>query len=553
MDQPDRLSSRPDRRDLLIALAVTAAGVAFHLFYIHHGVRNWIDLGVAASDAVRILDGDHFGRDFVAPYGPGRYYLTALWFLLFGTSLFTMNLLYLCLMAITNLITYLLARRFLPRSLALAVAFLVVAAHGPVHKIFISLFSVLFFWAAFRALERRTLFAGFLMGLTGAVSGFFRYDVGALALLGGILVTVAVVLSGLSRTPRAGRPVPRPCGEASQTPPPSDRLRGALRLTAGFLAGGGIVVLPAGMALLLFCDAAWVFDHILHRIEIFDFVRYDDPTLDLLLTSGEDGALLEGVLTLLLLAGPFAALAFGVYDVFVKKKGVPGVQLLLLGLAGIFLLNQWRLIPRFIRLMQAGPFLFTGLAVLAFRVRGLCEIPAVRRRALLCRAACTAPFLAVFFFLVAMGWYLWEYTGYQSQDSVAVLRSNESFMGLERGQCWVRRKRCSEMESVIGLVQKLTEKGEPILAGPACPIVYFLADRPNPTPCSDSYLYFRNESAETEMIEAVERREVRLFVDWPRPIGGLSIEDAAPRLYAYIKRNFVVREQVGRFVVMMRR
>ena len=39
---------RRDRLDLVIAFAIAAAATLFHLLYFNHGVRNWVDLGVAA-------------------------------------------------------------------------------------------------------------------------------------------------------------------------------------------------------------------------------------------------------------------------------------------------------------------------------------------------------------------------------------------------------------------------------------------------------------------------------------------------------------------------
>jgi len=537
-------SSRPlDRRDILVAAAVAVAATLFHLLYFNHGVRNWVDLGVAAADAERILGGDVFGRDFMAPYGPGRYYLTALWFSLFGTSLFALNCLFLCLMTVVDVLTYLLARRFVARPYALAAALLAAAAHGPIHKVYIGLFSVLFLWAACRAIERRTFGAGAVMGLAAALAVLFRYDVGAIAVCCGFAL---VVLSA-----------PRVTGGEGF---------GALKPAAAGFAGGGLALaVPVGAAFFVWADPGWIIGHILQRIEAFDYVRVDEPGLVELVSSGRAGNILEAALPVLFLATPFVVTAIGAYDALVRRRGAPAILLLVLGLMGVFLLNQWRLIPRFLRLMQAGPVLYVGMVLIADRLRGL----SARRP----RLGAAAASCAVAALLCAMAVFVWTRTGTASQDSVAVLRHEESYMELERARCWVAKKRGEKMDTVVGVVKRFTVDGEPILAGPACPILYFFSERPNPTPYSDPYLYFLNPDAQQRVIDAVEAAGVNVYVEWtfqarvdagprgaggrgavdqPRPIVGLSLDNAAPILHDYVTRTFVMREHVGPFTVMRR-
>ncbi len=521
--RPNRL----ERRDFVIAAAIVAGSALFHLLYVNHGVRNWIDLGVAASDAVRIMDGDHWGSDFLAPYGPGRYYVTAIWFSVFGTSLFSLNMLYLCLMSVVDLLAWFAARRFLPRHMALGVVILATIAHGPVHKVWIGLFAVLFFLAAIRAFDRRTYGAGFVLGLTGALTGLFRNDVGVCAAILGILILGTCAL----------RPATK--GEPKR----------ARSLTVGFVMGGLSVAAPMVILICACGDPAWIVESILARISVFDSVRVADPGLGELFGSGGAEGLLQGTMVVLLLAAPFAVAIFGLLGLFAGSRRSRAGLYLVLGLLGVFLLNQWRLIPRFVRLMQAGPILYLCVVLLFFEARRILA-RASSARAL--RAACVAPLTATLLLTGAMGWYLWEYTGEQSQDSIAVLRFDEHYMDTPRARCWAKIKRGGDMDRVVGVVERFTKKGEAIFAGPGCPIVYFLADRPNPTPFADPYLYFLNPDAETRIITALEERNVRVVVDQPRPIGGLSLADAAPRLYNYIQTRFRRCEAVGRYVVLRR-
>ncbi len=520
---PPQAPGRTGPLDFVIAAATGVTATLFHLVYINHGVFNWLDLGVAANDATRILDGEVFGRDFLAPYGPGRYYLTALWFRLFGESLFVLNTLFLCLMTAVDVMTYFLARRVASRPLALAAALLAAAAHGPVHKVYVTLISILFLWFLFDAAEKKNFLAGFFMGLFGALAGLFRYDIGAMAALCGLFVVVAASLPYFKGSaPDKGK-----------------------RLAGGFLCGGLLVVAPA-LALLYASggDLFWIIDHVLSRIKVFDVIQVNEQGIGELFSRDREGVVARGFLSLVFLTVPFVVTAWGAYDLFVRKKGASAVQVLVLGLMGLFLLNQWRLIPRFVRLLQVGPVLYIGMALLAFRIPLLFGEGA--------RVAARVVYAVVIVLLCSMGFYLWEHMGDQSQDSIAVLRYRERFMEIDRAQCYVRNRRCREMTAVVDLVRQYVGDNEPIWAGPACPVVPFLADRRNPAPYSDPYLYFFNKEAEQKVIDAFENSGVRLCVDWPQSIIGLSLADGAPRVYEYMNDNFPIREQVGRFVIMRR-
>ena len=536
----DPIPRTPDpwgRRDLLIATLITLAATLFHLLYFNHGVRNWIDLGVAAVDGERILRGEHFGRDFMAPYGPGRYYLTALWFRFFGTSLFVLNTLYLSLMAVVAAGTYRVARYFVAPPAAVLAALLAAVAHGPIHKVYLGLFSVLFCLAALRVLERGSFRRALIMGAAGAVTGLFRHDLGALALICAGLVTI---------------------GSAACSPEgasPRHRWKHLVRLAAGCAAGGLVVlVLPVGL-LMVYGDPLWVFDQVWHRICAFGSVSVNEPGLADLLAGGGRGGWLEGVLTLIFLATPFLILMLAGIDALAARTRARALELLLLAVMGLFLLNQWRLIPRFIRLMQVSPLLYVGMVVLSDRLGSFLAGRAIGfRSSHFVRRAGVPGVIVTLGLSAALVIDLWQFTGHQSQDSFAVLRFEEKYMEIERARCFVKKARCEEMEKVVAVVRRYSREGEPILTGPACPIVSFLAERPNAIPFTDAYLYFLNPDAEFKIIARLEEpgSAVSLFVDWPRPIGGLTLPGAAPRLHAYLRAHFRELERVGRFVIWRR-
>ncbi len=543
MDAPLRLDAdraagqgaAPDRLDVLITLLIGVGATLFHCLYFNHGVRNWIDLGVAVVDAERILDGQVFGRDFTAPYGPGRYYLAASWFRLFGASLFTLNCLFLCLMTVVDMLTYLVARRFMLRPLAAGAAILAIVGHGPIHKVYIGLFSILFLWTALRAVERKTVRSGLAMGLAAAAACLFRYDVGAMAICcSGVLIVFIAFL-----------------------PPIADRKKGLGRikpLASGFILGCGVPLLLLAGMLAIWADPHWLVEQISCRIRAFDSIHVDEPGIFELLAAPEAGARFRAILTLLLVATPFAATLLGVVDLRAGRGSAAWIAIPMMGLLGVLLLNQWRLIPRFNRLLQAGPVLYVQvvllIAVLARFFRG-------RRYLAGELAACGA--CGVLIAVISL--YLFLYTGTGSQDSFAVLRQDECYLDLEKAKCHVPRNRCLDIAAAVREVEARTAPGEPIATGPGCPVVSFLADRPNAAPFTDPFLYFLNREAEKRVVREVRESRAALYVDWrirreaPLSIFGLSLANAAPEFHFYLNETYrpVWQKPRGRFTIWQRR
>lgn len=534
-DREAVLPPRADRFDLFFALAIGVGATLFHCLYFNHGVRNWIDLGVAAVDAERILDGQMFGRDFMAPYGPGRYYLTAAWFGLFGASLFTLNCLFLCLMTVVDMITFLAARRFVSRPLAVGAAILAASAHGPLHKVYIGLFSILFLWTALRAMERISFASGALMGATAAAGAFFRYDVGAMAFCcAGFLLIMAAFL----------RPGPDRGGSRGDVK----------RLAAGFAVGGGVPIVLAAGFFTIHADPIQLVEQIACRIGAFDSIHVDEPGLFALFSSGGDGALLRAVLTLLFVVAPFAATILGGIDLLSGSRSAARLVVPMAGLLGVLLLNQWRLIPRFNRLLQAGPVLYVLIVLLLAALPRLFSDGRRKWGERAAGAACAV-------LIVLMGWYLFCHTGGGSQASFAVLRSDERLLDLDKAGCYVPVNRCREIDAAVREVQARTEPGEPVLTGPGCPVVSFLADRPNAAPFSDPFLYYLNEEAEERLLRQVGESGGDLYVDWrirrdvPLSIFGLSLANAAPGFLSYLAETYrpVWQKPRGHFTIWERR
>ena len=141
------------------------------------------DEGLVLQAAARIVDGELPYRDFYANYGPGQYYLVGGLDAVFGPSLLAWRVVRVALDALVGVLAYALVRRDAPEPFALAawVAVVAVMAHPTLpHPNATALALGL---GAILLARRSPAAAGALAGLAFA----FRFDVGAAAAVGAAL------------------------------------------------------------------------------------------------------------------------------------------------------------------------------------------------------------------------------------------------------------------------------------------------------------------------------------------------------------------------------
>jgi hypothetical protein len=116
------------------------------------------DEGIILQGAERILHGQVLYRDFFSFFTPGSYYLLALLFKTFGSSILVARNALVCLGSILSVITYLLARRVSSRWVALATAALATLTCLPLrflvlHNWYSSLWACLALYSGVRFVE----------------------------------------------------------------------------------------------------------------------------------------------------------------------------------------------------------------------------------------------------------------------------------------------------------------------------------------------------------------------------------------------------------------
>jgi hypothetical protein len=146
------------------------------------------DEGWLLDGAARVFRGEVPYRDFWPGYEPGRYYLLAGAFKLFGASVRVERLVLAPLVAVLSVLVYLIATRFVRGFCAVLPSLFLAIAPGPWHKVFLGVSICFFLLAAIRFLESTTARRRIVLIVSVAIAVWFRRDVGAMCLFGGSVV-----------------------------------------------------------------------------------------------------------------------------------------------------------------------------------------------------------------------------------------------------------------------------------------------------------------------------------------------------------------------------
>jgi len=177
-------------RETFVTLGIFLLALIYYLYYFNYGFAQ-VDESRLANGAQEVVGGGLPILDFTTNYPPGRYYLLALLFRLFGPSIAIERLMWVPFLAVVPVITYRCARRLMPPSFALLPTMMAFLVPGAWHKTFFTLFGVLNLWVMYRYFEERSRARLFLCGLTVGLSTAFRHDMAAFAVLSFLITLLA--------------------------------------------------------------------------------------------------------------------------------------------------------------------------------------------------------------------------------------------------------------------------------------------------------------------------------------------------------------------------
>ena len=101
-------------------------------------------------------------------------------------------------------------------------------------------------------------------------------------------------------------------------------------------------------------------------------------------------------------------------------------------------------------------------------------------------------------------------------------------------------------------IEAFTEPGDAIYCHHACPIFYFLSDRPHSTRYSEPCYYGGNEEIQKRMVEDLEKHKPKVAVFKDVLIAGWGTLDHQRVLFPYFKRHYELVTRVGSFRVCRR-
>jgi len=442
---------------LLVLIAALLVGVLTH----DHGIELRDDGNIVRA-AHRVLAGEVPYLDFKHFfYAPGRVYLLAAIYDLFGESYLASRWMWVVVRALLVLLVYFTGRELMPPVPALLPAAVVLLVPGPWFKTFYPFCGMFAFYAMLLYVRGPTALRAGILGGAVAFGLFFRQDMGMASMGAGAL---CIALANVLYAPRQWRRL-------------AVHLAVMLAVTVGLL--GPFLLYMASQDAL-----APMVEQLFREAPGMTATRHEKllPALARLWENNPSCFLL-GCCT-----PPVATLGGAV--VLVVKRRVPEVFTLT---ALLLVMNVATVVPAYLpillmRFLQANHFtlilLVYSLYLLAEHLLSKVEHePAAR----LLRGGAYALIAVIPALLVHH-----VFTSHESPVSTGAL---PSLMALDqpvsfRGETiylgermYVRGgsgTRASDVERVMGYVERYTEPGEPVVFMPNQSMYYYICDRPNP-------------------------------------------------------------------------
>ncbi|MFH1999439.1 MAG: hypothetical protein ABIK28_07145 [Planctomycetota bacterium] len=508
------------RADLAWLLIVSSIGIAWTAFHFDRGL-DVFDAGLFATEAERVLDGGVYGKDFIAPYGPGRYYFIALLFSLFGCSLKVQAFLWLALRGIVAGLVFMTGRHFFPRILALLPALVVIAAPGALHKSFFQMTALLNILCYLHYRKDPSLLSCGFAGLIIAAGSLFRVDVG---FFGSVSFLLLLCIEPLW------------CSGGVSMGTLSKRM-------AAFVTGAAFLLLPVFFYFLARADVGEIFQAEWHRtLNVSGFAGYlHVPDFSEAFDAGYPASAKLFLTALMLRTAPWVYALLAAIVLVRRVRGDDrdaGLAALAVVVFGVPLLNQVRITPTFNHLLHAIPLVLVAWTMSFFLLRHL--LPSGRR----VRAAGAAVFIAMP--LAVPVYYNLAHTQGLLPGSFFSRSEFTEPIPLERAGLYETPEHARKLERIVHYIQSTTQPGEPVFTGPFIPVLNFLAARPPAVRFLEPFYYFRSEFLQQKVIQDLMRSRPRLIIIDPEAqVGRQSLEADAPLVFDFIKQHYRMLSRPG--------
>lgn len=521
-----------DKSDLLWLFVLCACGIMWTATYFDRGLDAF-DAGLFATEADRILSGGVYGKDFIAPYGPGRYYLIALLFSVLGPTLKVQALLWLFLRGVVGSLVFLTGRCFLPRALALLPALAIIAAPGALHKSFFQLAVLLNLLAYLNYRYNRSWRASAIAGFVVGMGALFRVDAGFFGACSFLLLLAMEFVFDRKEF----------------------RFSAMLKHAAGFVIGAAVVLLPVFFYFLAVADVKGIFEAEWHRVHVVSgFADYlNVPTLADAINADYPQSIKLFLLGGMLRSAAFVYLLLLVMTIIERIKGQSATRcmaMLAVVIFGIPVLNQVRITPTFNHLLHAIPLVLIGWTLCAWSIRRMLHPSRV--------ASVAFALLIIVIPLSAPVYYNLAHTRGVLPGSVASRVEFTEPIELPRAGIYETIENARELEKIVGYILRTTKPDETVFSGPFTPVLNFLADRPPAIRFLEPFYYFGSEPLQKKVIEDLARtKPAMVIIDPEIRVGRQSLEVDAPLVFDFIKQHYKVLSRTGakagRYRIWLRR
>ncbi len=497
--------------DNLLICILPLSAVLYYLYYYNYGLQ-LLDEGYLLDPVMRVTRGEIPYKDFRHIYAPGSFYLFSWLFKIFGTRIGVVRIFWAVLHSFTVAIAYLILRRFVAPIFAFLGVMELVIAPAPWHKSFFVCLPFICFWIYIKYIEQRNDKWLFLAALISLTAFLLRQDSG----LYGCVVFVIMVL---------------------MLPHNEDKIH-KWREIAKFVFLFMLLLTPV---IIFFYNHSALADAteeiFLSGFRATNTLSFPYPAF-FPLYSINILSTIENKLFYL----PFLIYGVSIFYAVIKwkslKKDYTHIKYVGLLAYGCLVLLEVKNRSDLPHLWQVLPFVFVVIAVLFGRIYEESD-----RFRWLNMLLFTALIFGVV--LVAMQ--------DRSSGSMAIKKGCDTVIELPRARLYLPKKMARELMDTVDFIKANSSKGNYILALPNIPIIYFLADRRNPTFAEVFLLGMTSgKSDQKKIISDIEARQVNLIArnvtETDGDIKNRRFKNHSPILYSYIMTHYHKVAQAGNIV-----
>lgn len=182
---------------LLIIISILGLTIFYNLLYYKHFQLD-PDEGVLLADTERILD-EPFPYLRFNLHFPGRYYLLAFFYSLFGRSIAVERIMFIFIHCLNNILAFFIAKKILPYPFNLLPSLLLLLVPGYWFKSFVALLLLLNLYAIFNLQKSLSKKAVVLSSLIIGFSFYFRIDIAGYGMIAaGIIILISSYLKRIT-------------------------------------------------------------------------------------------------------------------------------------------------------------------------------------------------------------------------------------------------------------------------------------------------------------------------------------------------------------------